>query len=55
MQTSLQGKRALVTAGAAGIGRAIAQTFLEHGARVHICDVDPQALAAAQKEMPGAT
>lgn len=35
----------LVTAGAAGIGRVIAQTFLEHGARVHICDVDDDALA----------
>jgi NAD(P)-dependent dehydrogenase (short-subunit alcohol dehydrogenase family) len=55
MKATLEGKRALVTAGAAGIGRAIAQTFLEHGARVHICDVDPQALAAAKKDMPGAT
>ena len=55
MNTSLEGKRVLVTAGAAGIGRAIAQTFLEHGARVHICDVDAQALAAARKEMPAAT
>ena len=36
--------RVLVTAGAAGIGRAIAQTFLEHGARVHVCDVDEAAL-----------
>src|SRR5512146_111560 len=55
MNTTLEGKRALVTAGAAGIGRAIAQTFLEHGARVHICDVDERALAAAGKDMPGAT
>lgn len=36
--------RVLVTAGAAGIGRAIAETFLRHGAKVHVCDVDDSAL-----------
>jgi NAD(P)-dependent dehydrogenase (short-subunit alcohol dehydrogenase family) len=36
--------RVLVTAGAAGIGRAIAETFLRHGAKVHVCDVDDKAL-----------
>ena len=46
MQYSAKGLRVVVTAGAAGIGRAIARTFLEHGARVHICDVDEAALAA---------
>ena len=34
----------LVTAGAAGIGKAIAETFLANGARVHVCDVDDAAL-----------
>jgi len=38
--------RVLVTAGAAGIGRVIAQTFVDNGARVHVCDVDELALAA---------
>ncbi len=52
MQTSAQGLRVLVTAGAAGIGRAIAQTFFDHGARVHICDVDEKALAQANKDLP---
>jgi NAD(P)-dependent dehydrogenase (short-subunit alcohol dehydrogenase family) len=33
------GQRVLVTAGAAGIGQAIASTFAEAGARVHICDI----------------
>jgi NAD(P)-dependent dehydrogenase (short-subunit alcohol dehydrogenase family) len=33
------GLRVLVTAGAAGIGRAIADTLIVHGARVHVCDV----------------
>lgn len=36
--------RVLVTAGAAGIGKAIAETFLKHGAKVHVCDVDEAAL-----------
>jgi NAD(P)-dependent dehydrogenase (short-subunit alcohol dehydrogenase family) len=52
MQLSAKGMRVLVTAGAAGIGRAIAQTFTEHGAKVHICDIDEKALAAARKEIP---
>jgi NAD(P)-dependent dehydrogenase (short-subunit alcohol dehydrogenase family) len=45
MDCSAQGLRVVVTAGAAGIGRAIARTFLQHGARVHVCDVDEAALA----------
>ena len=44
MNFSANDKRVLVTAGAAGIGRAIAQTFVDHGARVHVCDIDEAAL-----------
>jgi NAD(P)-dependent dehydrogenase (short-subunit alcohol dehydrogenase family) len=55
MNTSAQGLRVLVTAGAAGIGRAIAQTFVDHGARVHVCDVDTTALEAAKRELPAVT
>src|SRR5690242_13518270 len=40
------GKRVLVTAGASGIGRVIAETLSDAGARVHICDIDEAALAA---------
>ncbi len=45
MDLNLSGKRVLVTAGAAGIGRVIAQRFLAEGARVAVCDVDDAALA----------
>jgi len=46
MNLAATGLRVLVTAGAAGIGRAIAQTFVDNGALVHVCDVDEHALAA---------
>jgi len=55
MNVSAQGLRVLVTAGAAGIGRAIAETFVEHRARVHICDVDQRALAEAKRALPSVT
>jgi NAD(P)-dependent dehydrogenase (short-subunit alcohol dehydrogenase family) len=47
METSAKGLRVLVTAGGAGIGRVIARTFGDHGARVHVCDVDENALRQA--------
>lgn len=49
---SLAGKRVLVTAGASGIGLAIAQGFLESGARVLVCDVDERALGEARALHP---
>src|SRR5919106_6355118 len=52
MEFSAKGLRVLVTAGAAGIGRVIARTFVEHGARVHICDVDDKALLSTKKQLP---
>ncbi len=44
MELSMNGKRVLITAGAGGIGRVMTETFVQAGARVHICDVVPAAL-----------
>jgi short-subunit dehydrogenase involved in D-alanine esterification of teichoic acids len=41
-----------VTAGAAGIGRVIAETFVKNGARVHVCDVDEKALKELKRKAP---
>ncbi|MCU0868586.1 MAG: SDR family oxidoreductase [Burkholderiales bacterium] len=49
---SLAGRRAIVTAGANGIGLAIATTFADAGARVHVCDVDTAALDALRRTHP---
>lgn len=52
MTAILSGQRALITAGAAGIGLAIATTFHEAGARVVVCDVDESALAHTRRMHP---
>ena len=44
--------RVLISAGASGLGLAIANKFLQQGARVHVCDVDKSALAAIQNHHP---
>lgn len=52
MTSILSGQRALITAGAAGIGLAIATAFDDAGAQVVICDVDEAALARARRAHP---
>jgi NAD(P)-dependent dehydrogenase (short-subunit alcohol dehydrogenase family) len=47
----LQGKRALVTGGAAGIGLAIVERFLAEGAKVAFCDLNAEASRAAIAEL----
>jgi NAD(P)-dependent dehydrogenase (short-subunit alcohol dehydrogenase family) len=49
-----RGLRVLVTAGASGIGRAIADLLIAHGAKVHICDVADEFLADFSSAHPGA-
>lgn len=44
------GKRVLVTAGANGIGFAIAKAYQSRGASVVVTDIDPKALALAEDE-----
>ena len=55
MEFSAKGLRVVITAGASGIGRVMARTFMEHGARVHICDIDEKALASTKKQLPAVT
>jgi len=45
LQVDLSGRRVIITAGASGIGAALADAFAERGARVHLCDVDDSALS----------
>src|SRR5262249_31494751 len=47
----LSGKNAVVSGGASGIGKAIAQLFLEEGARVVIADINGALLATTAKEL----
>jgi 2-dehydro-3-deoxy-L-fuconate 4-dehydrogenase len=50
MSGRLKGKRAFVTAGAAGIGRASAIAFAREGAHVFATDIDEKGLAALARE-----
>ena len=51
---SIDGRCALVTGGGRGLGKAMATTLAEEGARVAILDVAPGAAAEAADELEGA-
>lgn len=46
MKLDLEDLRVVVTAAAAGIGRATAEMFADHGAHVWVCDIDADALVS---------
>ena len=45
-------QRVMITAAADGIGKSIARAFAAEGAKVHICDVNEQALEQFRREFP---
>lgn len=47
----LNGRAAIVTGGARGIGRAIAERFLASGAKVSLWDVNAEALESASRDL----
>jgi NAD(P)-dependent dehydrogenase (short-subunit alcohol dehydrogenase family) len=54
MRVDLQGQTALVTGGALGIGRAIAQSLAANGAHVAIVDIDEEAARRTADELASA-
>lgn len=54
MDTRLDGQRAVVTAGAGGLGLAIARALAGEGATVFVCDIDERALANLPSAVEGA-
>ena len=50
----LAGKAAVITGAAGGIGRATAVRFMEEGARLVVCDINPDALEALRAELAAA-
>lgn len=47
----LKGRNAVITGGAQGIGRAVAERFVASGARVELWDLDEKVAAAAAKQI----
>lgn len=51
----LDGKRALVTGGASGIGAAVVRSLAEHGAHVIVADMDSRGAAELAEEVDGSS
>lgn len=52
--SGLKGQRVAITAGAGGIGLAIARLLHAEGCRLALCDISDAAMDAARTELPGA-
>lgn len=52
MDTGLQGKRVLITAGASGLGLVMAKAFLANGCRVWVTDVNSETLERVKSQHP---
>lgn len=53
MPISLNGRTAIITSAAQDVGRAMAQRFLDAGARVMLADADEKALASTEAALDG--
>jgi len=49
---SIKDLKVLVTAGASGIGRTIAETLEKAGANIHVCDISDRALETCKSDHP---
>ena len=54
LSRSIEGKVAIVTGAASGMGRATAQLFADEGAHVAVTDLDPERVAAVVDEISAA-
>lgn len=52
MSHDLSGKRILISAGGAGIGRLMAETMSDAGAKVYVCDIDEATLTDLSRSRP---
>ena len=53
MSYSIEGKTAIITGAANGVGLAIARRFVDEGAQVMFADMDEEKLAAEVQAVPG--
>lgn len=51
----VDGARVLITGAGSGIGLVMARTFMDAGAKVHICDLSQEVLDTATATLPGLT